>query len=141
MADKFPDPKVGDPVAYYNSHARGLRPSARQTIEHKTATQITVGGQKFKRSNGDRIGSTRYDRTSVTPWDAALDERLAALDVEEANAKQAADLFKRIEGAAWSLRVRKGNDRKWDAANLKRLETLVETFEDGTREVEAAIDA
>lgn len=78
MADKFPDPKVGDPVAYYGAAARNGCPSAKLAIERVTATQIVVSGQKFKRTDGLEIKRDRYG-SGPRKWSALELERLHAL--------------------------------------------------------------
>lgn len=146
MADKFPDPKVGDPVACYGL-GRGRdarRPFARATIERVTATQIVVNGQKYKRTTGYRITSDKWDSTFVIPWDAALDALLAEADAERAAAERAAALLQRLADTTSGLqhqRTRYGIPlRKWSALELERLHALVLTFEDGAAALKATLE-
>lgn len=144
MADKFPNPQVGDPVAYYGRSARNGRPSSRRFIERVTATQIIVAGQKYKRATGCLITSDRWDSDTIAPWDDALDAHLAALDAADAVAAQASALLARIGAAEISLRnkrTRYGTElRKWSAAELERLHALVLTIEDGAAALKATLE-
>ena len=138
MADKFPDPKVGDPVAYYGSTARNGCPSSRQRIERVTATQIVVAGQKYRRDNGWQVGGG----CSVAPWTPEVEARIAEVAAEEVNAAQASALLARIGTAEISLRIkgRYGGLRKWTALELERLHALVLTFEDGAAALRATLE-
>jgi hypothetical protein len=49
--------KVGD-VVFTDSRWGGLR---RMRVTKMTATQIVCGGERFKRTNGRRIGDSGYD--------------------------------------------------------------------------------
>jgi hypothetical protein len=80
----FPDPKPGDEVAYYRSYRDTPR---KLTIARVTPTQIVVGGQRFRRVDGDEVGGSRWDRTRVKPWTPDIDEALA----KEEAAKRAAE--------------------------------------------------
>lgn len=143
MADKFPDPKVGDPVAYYSSH-HATRPTARLVIEKVTATQVVTNSGRFKRSNGRPVSADRWSSSYSEPWDADLDARLAELAAEENRAARSVTLLKRIATAARGLEVKRdrywSGPRKWSALELERLHALVLTFEDGAAALKATLE-
>lgn len=147
MADKFPDPKVGDPVAYYGTTARNGCPSAKLAIERVTATQIVVSGQKFKRDNGSQVGGTGSyygGRNAVAPWTPEVETRIAKIAAEEKNRTRAVSLLKRIATAAQGLEIKRdrygSGPRKWSALELERLHALVLTFEDGAAALKATLE-
>ena len=72
---KFPDPKVGDPVAVRAS----MSEPRRTEIIRVTATQVAVtGNRRFSRATGREVGAG-YDSAWAEPWTAETDRRLAAL--------------------------------------------------------------
>jgi len=142
--DKFPDPKVGDLVAYYGSTARNGCPSSQQRIERVTATQIVVAGQKYRRDNGWQVGgagSYYGGRCSVAPWTPEVEARIAEVAAEEVNAAQASALLARIGTAEISLRIkdRYGGLRKWTALELERLHAVVQDFERAAADLKATL--
>ena len=72
---KFPDPKVGDPVAVRAS----MSEPRRAEIIRVTATQVAVtGNRRFSRATGREVGAG-YDPAWAEPWTDETDRRLAAL--------------------------------------------------------------
>lgn len=87
MADKFPDPKVGDKIAL----SRYPYLPAQRTITKVSATRITDdAGCAWRRSDGGEVGGKR----NTTPWTQEhTDEaaRIAATDALRAAAERLID--------------------------------------------------
>lgn len=96
---KFPDPKVGDPVAVRASRAEPRRTE----IIRVTATQVVVtGNRRFGRATGREVGAG-YDSAWAEPWTDETDRRLAALRAAVVLEDRRQALRKRFDEAATPL--------------------------------------
>lgn len=126
MPDVFQDPKVGDPVALYPYMRE--RP-VRFEITAVTATQVVVGGRRFKRRDGIEIGGG-YSKAHCAPWTAEVDRRILEMDARDANAAAVEALYKRLSAAVEVAKFTpRGGTRKWVGDDLARLEAFVSGVE------------